>query len=138
MANSGSLGRSRRGPFASGCVRGLVGFPEHEADIYGQKTGQDLPSYVQVPVHIAGGSDGPFVFAAYTRKQTYFSCIRALYRRHESSRLAGHGSRQNLDSVCSIDSSLSLRAVGGLSLEISLGTWEPDPCMYELFFSDRK
>ena len=31
----------------------------------------------------------------------------------------------------------SLRAVGGLCLEVSLGAWEPDPFL-DHFFSDRK
>ena len=51
-------------------------------------------------------------------------------------RSTGHGSH-NLEGVCCAERRVvaaSLRAVGGgLCREVSLGTWEPGPCLYQLF-----
>ena len=65
-----------------------------------------------------------------------------------SARLARHGSKTNLKGACSTECRVlaaKLRAAGGLRLEVSLGTWGPDPVLYQLFcdteqevISDRK
>ena len=75
-------------------------------------------------------------FCSLLRERFFFFSLTALDCHHESSprRARIMTKLERVYAPLCVESSLpSSRAVGGLFLEISLGTWGPDPVLYHLF-----
>ena len=93
-----------------------------------------FPFIVQKPVSSAVGSDGSFLDAACTRKNVLFAHSASPLPRILASQGADHDQTWRVCGPLSVESSPpSLRAVDGLCLKVSLGTWEPDPVLDQLF-----
>ena len=91
--------------------------------------------HVLKPASSAVGSDGSFLFDAYTRRNVLFAHSTSSLPRVLGSQGTGHDKTWRVYAPLSWESSLlSLRAVGGLWLEVSPEAWEPDPFLV-LFFS---
>ena len=81
-----------------------------------------FPFIVQKPASSAVGGDGPFLNAAHRKK-------RGFHMQHliaaTSPRLTGHGSRQNLESVCSTDRRVLAAKCEGRRWSVSRGlAWD--------------
>ena len=82
----------------------------------------------------AAGSDRSFLYAVYTRKKRAFRTQHLTVGASLASQGTDHDQTWRGYAPLNGESSLSsLRTVGGLFLEVSLGTGEPDPFQYNIF-----
>ena len=96
------------------------------------KTG--FPFIVLKPASSAVGSDGSFLFPAYTSENVLFAYSTSPMARVLASQNMDHDKKRRTYAPLSWESSLpSWKDAGGLCLEFSLETWEPDPFL-DLFF----
>ena len=107
-------------------------FFNRKADNYGigkQKTKQVFPFAVLKPTPGSGFSRS----VVQQRKNVLFALSTLPLPRVLASQDTGHHKSWRAYAPLSLESSLpSVRAVGGLCLEVSLGTWGPDPILYQL------
>ena len=100
--------------------------------IMGKKTNRISPLVLK-PASSAVGSDGSFLFAAYTRKDVVFAHRTSPLPGVLASQDTGHHQIWRAYAPLSWESSLpSLLAVRGLCLEVWLGTWD-DPFLEHVF-----